>query len=87
VERSGGFVGRTVSAEVDLDGPEGADLRGLVAEAVGAGAAKDELPKPDMYLYTFAVDGREPVRVPEHLLSGSQRELVRRVLDDGIPGV
>ena len=87
VERSGGFVGRTVSAEVDLDGPEGADLRGLVAEAVGAGAAKDELPKPDMYLYTFAVDGREPVRVPEHLLSGSQRELVRRVLDNGIPGV
>lgn len=82
VERSGGFLGRTVSAEVDLDGPD-QDLRGLVADAVSSAAAKESLPKPDMYLYTFTVEGREPVRVPEHLLTGSQRELARRVLDSG----
>ncbi|KRE97333.1 peptidase M4 [Nocardioides sp. Soil774] len=83
VERSGGFIGRTVSAEVDLDGPDGADLRGLVANAVAPGAPGGSVPKPDMFLYTFIVEGAEPVQVPEHLLSGSQRELARRVLETG----
>ena len=83
VERSGGFAGRTVSAEVDLDGPDGTDLRGLVADAVAPGAPGGSVPKPDMFLYTFVVEGSEPVRVPEHLLSGSQRELARRVLEAG----
>jgi hypothetical protein len=83
VERSGGFVGRTVSAEVDLDGPGGAELRDLVADAVAPGAPGGSVPKPDMFLYTFVVEGSEPVQVPEHLLSGSQRELARRVLESG----
>jgi Zn-dependent metalloprotease len=78
VERSGGFVGRTESAEVDLDD----DLRGLVAEAGldEVGAAADEPPKPDMYVYTFTLGDRDPVRVPEHRLTSRQSDLARRVL-------
>ena len=33
-----------------------------------------------MFVYTFTVDGRDPVRVPEHLLTASQAELARRIL-------
>jgi hypothetical protein len=80
VERSGGFVGRTEAAEVDLDD----DLRGLVADAALATApGEPERPMPDMYVYTFIVDGSDPVRVPEHRLTASQAELARRVIQDG----
>jgi Zn-dependent metalloprotease len=75
VERSGGFMGRTESAEVDLDD----DLRGLVAEAALSSAA-GERPMPDMYVYTFTVDDGEPVRVPEHRLTAGQAELARRII-------
>ena len=37
-------------------------------------------PKPDMFVYTFTLDGHAPVRVPEQLLSASQSELARRIL-------
>ena len=82
VVRSGGFIGRTESAEVDLDGRD--DLRGLVEDVVRAdpGAGKDRL-MPDMYLYTFTVDDHEPVEVPEHRLTSSQAELARRILQEG----
>jgi hypothetical protein len=81
VERSGGFVGRTETAEVDLDDPGDPGLGDLVRQAVlTSPATKDTLPMPDMFVYTFSVDGRDPVRVPEHLLSASQAELARRVL-------
>jgi Zn-dependent metalloprotease len=85
VERSGGFIGRTESAEVDLDDPAQADLRGLVADAGldSAAAGSDEASKPDMYVYTFTLDGRDPVRVPEHRLTSSQSDLARRVLRSG----
>lgn len=86
VERSGGFAGITQAAEVDLDGPDGAadpdgsgDLRGLVRDAVAGGSAS-EPPRPDMFTYTFTVEGHDPVRVPEHLLSESQAEVARRLL-------
>jgi hypothetical protein len=36
-----------------------------------------------MFVYTFIVEGREPVRVPEHLLTDSQAELARQVLRPG----
>ncbi len=80
VERSGGFIGRTESAEVDL---EASGLGPLVAEAVTASAAEDAVPRPDMFVYTFTVEGRDPVRVPEHLLTDRQADLARRVLKDG----
>jgi hypothetical protein len=80
VERSGGFAGRSEAAEVDL---ESSGLASLVAEAVSSSAAKDARPRPDMFVYTFTVEGREPVRVPEHLLTDSQAELARQVLRPG----
>jgi hypothetical protein len=85
VERSGGFIGRTESAEVDLDDDERPDLRDLVAQAdlAAVDAAADATTKPDMYLYTFIVDDLDPVRVPEHRLTSSQAELARRVLQTG----
>ncbi len=79
VERSGGFIGRTETAEVDLDD----DLRGLVAEAALTSDGTDERPMPDMYIYTFTVDDDEPVRVPEHRLTPGQAELARRVMGSG----
>ena len=79
VERSGGFVGRTEFAEVDLDDP-GTDLADLVRQAVQPPPTEDARPMPDMYVYTFTLEGRAPVTVPEHLLSLSQAELARRVL-------
>ena len=80
VERSGGFVGRTEAAEVDLDD----DLRGLVADAaLTPTPGEPERPMPDMYVYTFTVDGRAPVRVPEHRLTASQAELARRIMGGG----
>jgi hypothetical protein len=80
VERSGGFAGLSEAAEVDLDS---AGLGPLVSQAVSAPAAEDDRPRPDMFVYTFIVEGREPVRVPEHLLTESQAELARQVLRPG----
>ena len=80
VERSGGFAGRSEAAEVDL---ESSGLASLVAHAVSRSAAKDARPRPDMFVYTFTVEGREPVQVPEHLLTASQAELARQVLRPG----
>ncbi len=87
VERSGGFAGRTESAEVDLDDPAFSDLRGLLADAgiAGGSGPADTVPKPDMFVYSFRLGGGEPVRVPEHLLTASQSELARRILATGWP--
>ncbi len=88
VERSGGFAGRTESAEVDLDDLDDADepgLRDLVTDAGIAGegfADGDPVTKPDMFLYAFTL-GERTVRVPEHRLTASQAELARRVLRRG----
>ena len=51
-----------------------------MTEAVLASASSDGPPRPDMFVYTFTVEGGDPVRVPEHLLTASQAELARRVL-------
>ena len=80
VERSGGFAGRTETAEVDLGQVDDPDLGQLVTEAVLASATSDGPPRPDMFVYTFIVDGGDPVSVPEHLLTASQAELAQRIL-------
>lgn len=80
VERSGGFAGRTETAEVDLGQVDDPELGRLVTDAVLASATSDGPPRPDMFVYTFTVDDRDPVRVPEHLLTASQAELARRIL-------
>lgn len=89
VERSGGFVGRTEAAEVDLDDPEHPDLLGLVADAglSSLDPSGDATPRPDMYVYCFTLEGHEPVRVPEHRLTASQAELAHRILRAGTAGV
>ncbi|MDZ5660770.1 protealysin inhibitor emfourin [Nocardioides sp. S-58] len=83
VERSGGFAGRTESVEVDLDDTVEPGLRALVDEAVVPASTTGTPPMPDMFTYTFVVEGRDPVTVPEQLLSASQAELARRVLRGG----
>lgn len=83
VERSGGFTGRTETAEMDLGQGDDPDLGRLVSEAVLASATTDGPPRPDMFVYTFTVDDHDPVRVPEHLLTASQAELARRILGPG----
>ena len=85
VERSGGFIGRTESAEVDLDDTDLTELRDLVARAdlTAVPAKADTTTMPDMYLYTFTLDDQDPVRVPEHRLTATQAELARRVLQTG----
>ena len=85
VERSGGFVGRTETAEVDLDDPARPELRALVEEAglPSLGAPVDPTPRPDMYLFTFTFGDADPVCVPEHLLTDSQVEVARRILHPG----
>ncbi|MCP3423291.1 protealysin inhibitor emfourin [Nocardioides pinisoli] len=83
VERSGGFAGRTETAEVDLGRADDPDLGQLVSEAVLASATTDAPPRPDMFVYTFIVDDLEPVRVPEHLMTASQAELAQRILSSG----
>lgn len=82
VERSGGFVGRTESWEVDLDDPARSDLRDLVADAglTSVDTSQDSTPRPDMYVYTFTLDDHDPVCVPEHRLTDGQAELARRIL-------
>ena len=56
----------------------------IVARAeLGAVSGKDAMTLPDMYLYTFTLDDRDPVRVPEHRLTSTQAELARRVLQTG----
>jgi hypothetical protein len=82
VERTGGFAGRTETAEVDLDDVGEPGLRDLVADAgLASGDLRDGDPttKPDMFLYSFTF-GERTVRVPEHRLTASQAELARRVL-------
>jgi hypothetical protein len=85
VERSGGFIGRTTFAEVDLDDTDLTELRDLVARAdlAAVPAKADTTTMPDMYLYTFTLDDQDPVRVPEHRLTSTQAELARRVLQTG----
>ncbi|GAB3018598.1 hypothetical protein GCM10011376_00290 [Nocardioides flavus (ex Wang et al. 2016)] len=77
VERSGGFAGLSEVAEVDLDD---AGLGPLVAQAVAPPVPTGVRVRPDMFVYTFTVEGREPVQVPEHLLTDSQARLVQEVL-------
>ena len=88
VRRSGGFVGRTVEASVDLDSDDerAPTLRGLVGRidtaAVAASAAR-----PDHFTYEFDLEG-ERVQVHEQDLTTELRDVAELVLrrDDPAPG-
>lgn len=83
VSRSGGFVGRTSSGEVDLasDDPRVPEVRALVERVDLAGVAGGTA-RPDMYVYRFEVCGDGPVAVPEQQLTGDLRSLAGLVLGD-----
>ncbi len=81
VRRSGGFVGRTTSGQVDLEGddPRIPRVRELV-DRIDLRSAHAGRPHPDMFVYAFRVRGEE-VTVPEHQLTGDLRRLADLVLD------
>ena len=86
VQRSGGFVGRTVEGQVDL-APGGSELEGLVDRVVGAGLQSSPAStRPDMFCYDLDLCG-SLARVPEHLLTPELRRIVELVLgaDPGPP--
>ncbi|MDO9455330.1 protealysin inhibitor emfourin, partial [Nocardioides sp.] len=79
---SGGFVGRTVEAEVDLaaDDDRAAEVRGLLGR-VGALPERAAPPHPDGFTYELDVDGRTG-RFVESDLTDDLRRLVDVVLRD-----
>jgi len=80
VRRSGGFIGRTTSGEVDLDGddPRAEEIRELVAR-IDLRAARGGNPHPDMYTYEFRC-GDQQATVPEQHLTDDLRRLADLVL-------
>lgn len=81
VRRSGGFVGRTVEAEVNLGGADerAATLAGLVDRIDPQAARPAGSPMPDHFTYEFDLDGRQ-VRVPEQDLTDDLRAVADLVL-------
>ena len=69
VRRSGGFLGRTVAGEVDLDGDDAARRRGRRPGRPRRPAhGRRRPPKPDMYVYDFDLCG-DCATVPEQHLT------------------
>ncbi len=81
VRRSGGFVGRTVEAEVDLGAGDerAAALAGLVDRIDPHAPPTPSSPMPDHFTYDFDLDGRH-VRVPEQDLTDDLRAVADLVL-------
>ncbi|GAB2887992.1 protealysin inhibitor emfourin [Nocardioides pacificus] len=82
VRRSGGFVGRTTTGRLDLDGddPRVAEARELIAR-VDLTALGQSRPAPDAYVYRFVVDERS-VAVPEQQLTAELRRLAALALPE-----
>lgn len=82
VRRSGGFVGRTEAADLDLDGddPRVPEVRQLVADVDLSLFAAVTPPSPDRFVYTIELPGAAPVIVPEQQLTPELRRIVQTVL-------
>ncbi len=82
VRRSGGLLGQTIEGRCDLrgDDPVALEARDLLSR-VDLAATSGHDPLPDMYVYTFEVPGRAPVRVPQQHLTPELQRLVEIVLD------
>jgi hypothetical protein len=80
VRRTGGFAGRRVSADLDLDGddPRAAEVAGLV-ERVDLRAVPGGVPHPDRFVYDLDLCG-DCATVPEQHLTDDLRRLVDLVL-------
>lgn len=77
--RSGGFAGIRRSGEVLLgDDPRTPEVESLLGR-IDFAAAPPHQPRPDRFVFTFTVDGRETV-VGEHDLTGDLRQLADLVL-------
>jgi hypothetical protein len=83
VRRTGGFVGRTVEAAVELDSDDerAGELRDLVGR-VGPQPVKGSKPHPDGFTYEFDLDG-ETRRVFERDLTPDLRRIADLVLRQG----
>lgn len=82
VSRSGGFLGRTVSGQLDLErGDARADEVATLVERVDLRRVAGGLPHPDMYLYDFDLCGA-CASVPEHHLTADLSRIAELVLDD-----
>ncbi|WP_460712136.1 M4 family metallopeptidase [Nocardioides dilutus] len=81
VSRSGGFLGRTVAGELDLDrdGVREVEVASLV-ERVDLSEVAGGLPKPDTYVYDFDLCG-DRATVPEQHLTADLRRIADLVLD------
>lgn len=82
VRRSGGFLGRTESADLDLDGddPRIAEVQQLVAGVDLSLFTSPPPPSPDRFVYTIELPGAAPVTVPEQQLTPELRQIVQTVL-------
>jgi hypothetical protein len=80
VRRMGGFIGRTVEAEVDLDSDDDrvGELRELLGRVAGQ-LVKSSTPYPDGFTYEFDFDG-ETRRVFERDLTPDLRRITDLVL-------
>ncbi len=85
VSRSGGLLGSTRTAEVDLAGdePRAPAVRRIVGELDLRQVATTTPSQPDRFVYVVIVPGASPVRIPEQELTDALRRLIRLVLDDG----
>lgn len=82
VRRSGGFAGRTIAGQVDLDADErGGEVRALVRRVDFAAVSK-ATPQPDRFIYVFEIADRE-VTVHEQQMTDDLRRLAGLVLGDG----
>ncbi len=83
VRRSGGFIGRSVEAAVDLDSDDdrAGELRDLVGRVRGR-QTKGSTPYPDGFTYDFDLDG-ETRRVFERDLTPELRRIADLVLRQG----
>ena len=84
VRRSGGFLGRSTSGELDLErGDPRASEVGTLVERVNLRGVAGGLPKPDMFVYDFDLCG-DRATVPEHHLTADLRRIAELVLDDDL---
>jgi Zn-dependent metalloprotease len=81
VRRTGGLAGRTVEGSVDLaaDSPRSSAARDLVDRLDLASLGEPAPPMPDMFSYTFDIDG-ESATVPQQHLTDDQRALADLLL-------
>jgi hypothetical protein len=80
VQRSGGFLGRSTAASVDLDGPDPRvdEVMVLISRIDLRGVSGGE-PQPDRYVYHFSICGDEAT-VLEQDLTGDLRRLADLLL-------